>query len=187
MKASRFIALSLALAAASLPALADRGFAISPAAVAAAMKGAGIDASPDQIALLSDVVASTAEPVLRVQSVHPWGDHRFMVRIECATQTQCLPFMVSLHLAQDGEASLGWISRSIQATTAPHRIVAPSVLVHALSPATLLLDGDHVHIRLTVICLQNGAVGQIIRATDKTHHVVYSAEVTDNGILKGRL
>jgi hypothetical protein len=187
MKASRLLALSIALAAASLPALAARGYTISAAAVAAAMKGAGIDASPNQVTLLSNVLASTAEPQLRVQSVHPWGDHRFMVRIECATQNQCLPFMVGLRLAQADTVSLAWISQSIQPTRTTHRVVIPSVLVRAGSPATLLLDGDHVHIRLTVICLQNGGAGQIVRATDKSRRVVYSAEVTDNGILKGRL
>jgi flagella basal body P-ring formation protein FlgA len=60
-------------------------------------------------------------------------------------------------------------------------------VVKAGSPATLLLDGDHVHIRLSVICLQNGITGQTIRATSKDHTVVYTAEVVDGGVLKGRL
>jgi hypothetical protein len=40
---------------------------------------------------------------------------------------------------------------------------------------------------LSVICLQNGITGQTIRATSKDHTVVYTAEVVDGGLLKGRL
>ena len=46
---------------------------------------------------------------------------------------------------------------------------------------------DRVHIRLSVICLQNGAPGQMIRVTGKDRKLVFTAQVIDGNLLKGRL
>jgi len=59
--------------------------------------------------------------------------------------------------------------------------------VRSGSPATLMLDSDRVHIRLSVICLENGAPGQRIRVTGKDHRLVFTAQVIDGSLLKGRL
>jgi flagella basal body P-ring formation protein FlgA len=50
-----------------------------------------------------------------------------------------------------------------------------------------MLDSERVHIRLSVICLQNGAPGQMIRVTGKDRKLVFTAQVIDGGLLKGRL
>jgi flagella basal body P-ring formation protein FlgA len=55
------------------------------------------------------------------------------------------------------------------------------------SRATLLLEGDHVHIQVPVVCLQNGAVGQTIRVASPDHKQTYVAQVTGNNVLRGRL
>ena len=62
-----------------------------------------------------------------------------------------------------------------------------SVVIRSGSSAILELEGPHIHIRIPVICLQNGAAGQTIRATDKDHRRIYAAQVTDIAILRGRL
>jgi flagella basal body P-ring formation protein FlgA len=59
--------------------------------------------------------------------------------------------------------------------------------VRAGSPATLLLEGAHVHISLSVVCLESGAVGQTIRASSPDHRQVYKAQVVRDGVLEGRL
>jgi hypothetical protein len=41
-------------------------------------------------------------------------------------------------------------------------------VVRAGSRAILLLDGGHVHVRLNVVCLENGAAGQRIRVEART-------------------
>jgi flagella basal body P-ring formation protein FlgA len=50
-----------------------------------------------------------------------------------------------------------------------------------------MLDSERVHIRLSVICLENGAPGQMIRVTGKDHRLVFTAQVIDGSLLKGRL
>jgi hypothetical protein len=177
--------------AVALPAMAaSTRQAITPAEIAAAINNFGIPIAPQQVELLTNVVATTAHPRLRVESIQRWDNRKMMARLSCADSGQCLPFFVGLHLNQETPAN--------QQTPAPS-VAAPSFVaaaqpaatrtpaVRSGMPATLFLDGDHVHIRLTVICMQNGIPGQTIHARDKNHQMVYTAEVADTGILKGRL
>jgi hypothetical protein len=174
-------AATLAAAAALPAAAAPIRHAVTPAEVVAAMSNIGMQISPDQVTLLAEVVTSTGNPQLTVKSMQRWDDHRVMVRLECANREQCLPFFVGLRLSQEETSQAAALS-ALRTTT---KTAAPAVRIG--SPATLLLDGDHVHIRVAVICLQNGTTGQTIRATDKDHRVVYTAEVVDGGVLRARL
>ena len=53
--------------------------------------------------------------------------------------------------------------------------------------ATLLLEGDRMHIKVPVICLETGEVGHTIRVAAADHKQTYSAEVVDATLLKGTL
>ncbi|MGA7341571.1 MAG: flagella basal body P-ring formation protein FlgA [Terracidiphilus sp.] len=175
------------LAAAALPAWAGRGrFAITADEVAAALSNHGLQISPQQVVLLTGALASVAAPELQVKSVDRAGDQRAVARLECADSGQCLPFVVALHLSQsENTEPLPASSQRPARANAPNR--RSSFAVRAGSHATLLLDGAHVHINLTVICLQNGAPGQIIRATDLNRSQVYTVQVAEDGVLEGRL
>ena len=176
----------LVLAAAVLPAAAAPGrYAISAEQIAATVSQYGIAIAPDHVELLSGVVATTTAPRLSVRSVHSWGSERLMARLECESRAECLPFFVGLEVARgSGAAAAAQGKNTVPSTLTP----APkeSVLRKG-SPATLQLDGERVHIRISVICLENGAPGQIIRVTGKDHRLVYSAQVLAGGLLQGRL
>jgi hypothetical protein len=176
----------LIAAAIALPVLAAPAReAITPVEIAAAVNRFGIQIVPEQIVLLSNVVANKAHPQLRVESLQRWDKQRMMVRLSCANPGDCLPFFVGLRLTQDpGQQGVA------QLNATPTGIPEPSTQipkVRAGKLATLMLEGDHVHIRLTVICLETGTTGQTIRATDKDRRVVYTAQVADEGLLKGHL
>jgi hypothetical protein len=66
------------------------------------------------------------------------------------------------------------------------RIDAKSFVVRAGRPATLLLDGAHVHIRIAVVCLENGAAGQTIRVASKDHRQTYTAKVSRRSSIEGQ-
>jgi hypothetical protein len=179
--------LSCVIAAAiALPALAAPGReAITPVEIAAAVNRFGIQIAPEQIVLLSNVVATSAHPQLRVESLQRWDSQRMMVRLSCANPGECVPFFVGLRLNQDaGPQSIAQINATATGIPEPS---TQTPKVRAGKLATLMLDGDHVHIRLTVICLETGTTGQTIRATDKDRRVVYTAQVADEGLLKGHL
>lgn len=178
----RPVLIAFVCGAAALSARAGTGpYPITQEQIAAAVTGSGMRVSPDQVSLLADVVSSTARPTLRVQSIQPAGENRVIARMECAQAGQCLPFIVALRpdtIAIPAAAPDQAPSR--QQPNAPD-------LVRAGSSALLLLDGDHVHISLSVRCLENGKLGQTIRATSLDRHQFFMAQVVGDRILRGRL
>ena len=186
MRYDKLLGFSLAMGAAvaAVPALAAT-YPINTTQVAAAVNRMGVTVTPQQVTLLADVVATTIAPRLTVRSIEPWGPHRMTARVECESSDQCLPFFVSLNTghdsAEDANPSEAQTYQPVNGSPS-HRFV-----VRSGTPATLLLDGDRVHIRLSVICLESGAPGQTIRVTDRDHKMVFHVQVIDGTSLKGRL
>jgi hypothetical protein len=181
--------------AVSLPAAAEAGRTpITAGQVAAAITHAGIEIAPDQVTLLSDVVASTATPALKVESMQRWGQQRMSVRLGCAQEGECLPFYVAVH-PSPGETAPGAYGKAIQTAQLegpPVPLPRPNndrglSTVKAGSPVVLSLEGDHVHIQLVAICIDNGSIGQTVRVASRDHHEVYAAQVVDATHVRGRL
>jgi hypothetical protein len=187
----RFSMLSTAtlLAALALPATAEPGRVnITAEQVATAISGTGMNVSPDQVTLLTDVVARSSAPRLGVESIEPWGNHRMKVRMDCVNHEQCLPFYVSIRLKAEAATNAGGSQADQGSTEASLPDRDPKAFqVRAGSKATLLIDSGHVHIRLVVVCLENGAAGQKIRVECKDPHQTYIAQVMDGGVLRGSL
>jgi hypothetical protein len=177
---------SAAVAATAAPAPGHS--VITPAQIAAAINAAGMQIGVDQVMLLSDVVASTTFPKLKVESIEPWGDGRMRVRVDCAASEQCLPFYVAIRVGQAAPSRQAMAALASSSSVATGTgIDAKSFVVRAGAPATLLLDGAHVHIRIAVVCLENGAPGQTIRVSSKDHRQTYSAKVIDEAVLRASL
>jgi hypothetical protein len=177
---------AMALAAAPAPSRAP----ITPAQIAAAITAAGMQVSADQVTMLTDVAAASASPALLVESMQPWGDRRMKVRLGCAASEQCLPFFVTVRLGQPSAAQSAIAASStgiLRAGTLGSGTDPKSFVVRAGAPATLLLDGDHVHIRIAVVCLENGAAGQTIRVASTDHRQTYMAKVIDQAVLRASL
>lgn len=174
----------IVLAAAALPALAAPGrYAITTAQIAEAVSSNGMQISPEQVTLFTSVVASVANPELKVQSIDRAGGQGVIARIACTESGQCLPFLVALHV-KDGETYQAAPSRSTPAVS----MSRPSAIaVRQGATTALFLDGMHVHISLSVICLENGAPGQMIRATSLDRNQVFMVRVAGDGTLRGRL
>jgi hypothetical protein len=175
------------------PVIASAGrYSISAEQIAVAVGRMGVRVSPRQITILADVVATTPAPVLQVRSLERLDADRFMVRLECMNEENCLPFMAGIQVDKNEATQLASISSRgyLQSGAIPEPAQQPepgSVVIRSGSSAVLQLEGPHIHIRIPVICLQNGAAGQTIRATDKDHRRIYAAQVIDFGILRGRL
>jgi hypothetical protein len=162
--------------------------AITVAQVAAAIRDAGVNVSTDQVALLSDVVARTRAPALRVDSFGPWEGNLAPVRLECLTSDEGLPFVVTVRRSGTKNTEGGLVSSNPQPVRrSPVDPPKSKVVVRIGSAAVLLLDGGHVHIQLAVVCLENGAVGQTIRVTGRGHEHTYMAKVCSDGLLRGTL
>jgi hypothetical protein len=162
---------------------------ITTAQIAAAITDAGLKVSEEQVTLLADVVAKTSTPALQVQSMERWGDHRLRVRLACATSDQCLPFMVSVRCSQDcsPHPASGGARPMSAGVNETRRTIPGAYVVRAGSSATLRIDGGHVHIELSVICLENGAAGQTIRVASNDRSRTYTAQVVDGTLLRSVL
>jgi hypothetical protein len=183
MKQPRSILFLMFAACAVLPAAtASMRYAITAERIAEAVSMTGAQVVPEQVILPATIVASVPYPRLSVKSIDRTGDERATARLECAIPEQCLPFIVTLRMTADPsvESSHGRSTAILQSKASP-----PAV--RAGSPATLLLEGAHVHITISVICLESGAPGKTIRATDRDRRQVYTAQVVRDGLLEGRL
>jgi len=189
MKTWDLITILILGAAVALPAVAAPGRdAITTAQVAAAISGAGMQTSAQQVTMLTNVVATTNVPALKVQSMERWGDRGMKVRMSCANPEECLPFFVAVR-GNDANAAQSFSANSDRSSNA---IARPkhdpkSFVVRSGTPVTLLIDGDRIHIKLSVVCLENGEPGQTIRVASKDHKQTYLAEVVDGSLLRGRL
>jgi len=187
MKTWDFITTLTLGAAVALPAAATPGRdPITTAQVAAAISGTGMQTSAQQITMLTNVVATTSVPALKVQSMERWGDHGMKVRMSCASPEECLPFFVAVRGNGTNTAFSADSDRSSNAI-APVKHDPKSFVVRSGTPVTLLIDSERVHIKLSVVCLENGAPGQTIRVASKDHKQTYMAEVVDGSLLRGRL
>ena len=158
--------------------------------IVAAMNSMGLQIAPGQVSLLSNPVASTASPRLSVRSIERWNDARMMVRMECEDPEECVPFFVGVRTkpANTATAAVNIMDRPTPAVTPPvSRSSYAAPVLRAGSSATLLLEGSHIHIRLTVICLDGGSPGQTIHVTDPDRREVYTAQIIDGATLEGRL
>jgi hypothetical protein len=186
MKKLSLISSLMFAAAIVVPVAAAAGpHAITTEQIAAAVNVAGMKVSPDQVRLLTDVMATTRAPSLKVESIEQWGEHRMKVRIDCVNSDECLPFFVAVDWGAKESPAVANPADSpsiLRVKTGP-----ASFVVRAGSSAVLILEGDHIHIKLSVICLENGATGQTIRVSSLDHRLTYTALVSEGAILRGRL
>lgn len=183
-------------------------FPVMPEQVRLAMQGRNWPVEGVQVRLAAVITATVAKPSLEIDSVAPGAAHNAMLRLACRVHTECLPFFASVvwpadlpvpslsvrtestsrsafggHVADTGTADSPELQAgSISATNAP----APPA-VHAGSPATLLLNGARIHIRLHVVFAQGGHVGDTVRVTTPDRKQVYVAEVLTPELLQGEL
>lgn len=176
----------MVLAGAAAPAMAAGQYPISAAQIAIEINRMGMPVTPGQIRMPADVTAATESPALKVRSVQPQDGGEVLVRLECERAGQCLPFFVRVQTTS-GNSIANNVNEPARAMT-PVRIQSSQIpLLKNGATATLLLEGDHVHITMPVISLQNGAPGQTIRVTSPDHRKTYSAQVVNATLLKGRL
>ncbi|MDD1750226.1 MAG: hypothetical protein LUO89_10170, partial [Methanothrix sp.] len=125
-------------------------YPIGNAQIAASICSMGVPVRPGDVTLLAEVVATLPSPWLRIRSVERFDGDRIMVRMQCEDSRACLPFMVSLHADSNTADRLASISTFESMT--PRYVLQSSkpVLIRNGSSAILLLDSEHVHIRIPV-------------------------------------
>lgn len=152
--------------------------------VVSALNSSGISVAPSQVRLPGSVVAVTSTPVLDIRSIQPMADRSTVVRLECDDPSECLPFNVRLLPDKQNQTiSIGMakvLSRGRGFSRSP-------ILVRSGMHAILLLEGQHMEISIPVVCIENGSLGDTVRARGNGNLQIYTAEVVDTAVLRGRL
>lgn len=186
MSHQRVVAIVVLWAAASFPAASQsKRFSITRDQVAAAINGSGMQVSAGQVTLLSNVVSATGSPALKVESVEKWGEQKLMVRLECANPGECLPFIVTVRPSGGIPEPLG-LSPQLRPASFSAKTRGTDA-IRAGSAAVLFLEGPHVHIQLSVVCLENGSIGQSIRVATRDRRLTFTAEILSDSTLRGQL
>ena len=185
MMRNQSILWSVVIFGAALPATAATPghYPIDAGIVAATIRASGIAVSPEQISFPTEVVATKPAPALKLRSVEKIGGFEFSARIECIQSDECLPFFVAIRSGPESTEQTANDTRYVLPASAPRA----AIVVRAGTTVNLQLDGEHIHIRIPVTCLESGVPGQTIRVQDKSHRVVYTAQVVDATAVRGRL
>jgi hypothetical protein len=182
-------ALSLLLAAAGTSVRADDDdnprTPISRESILGALHSSGIGIEPGQMELLSGMTAAEPNPPLKVLSIDLLDADSDKVLLRCEHPNACLPFYVLVHWSRPkGEPSA---SSGPDAAPAQADLPAKDLLVRSGKTAVLILDGEYVHMRLPVLCLQNGGRGQRVRVISRDTKKRYLARVTGRGVVTSAL
>ncbi len=153
------------------------------------------------IKFATPVTSSAPAPQLVIQSASMTSPHETRLRMGCVISNECLPFYAYASWPENGptvDLPAVFEAKKLEAkkleakkleakkrsAPAPSRTEAS---LRAGTAATLMLEAGRVHIKLQVVCLEGGSVGDTIRVTGKDHKQSYSAEVVGSNLLKGSL
>ncbi len=193
MTRGELILVCTVFSAVTWPAVAAQArYSVGADQVATAIDTLGVRIAPDQIAILTDVATNAPRPRLGIRSVVQLDAGRFIFRLECENEADCLPFMARVQVDPDSAvrmsalfARLSLLKESFMGAAARPR--KDPIVIQSGSRAMLLLDSERVHIRIPVICLQSGSAGETIRVSTPDHRQNYRAQVVKDGVLQGRL
>jgi hypothetical protein len=172
-------------------------FALTTLQVARALSERGVQTEGKQVSLLARVVATEPDPTLDVLSVETLGSPqssvksriRSRVKLACRIAEKCLPFYVIVTWPE-GTAWAATIASSSSpvlrnAPAAGNGPLTSEITMPAGTHATLVIDDQRSHIRLSVVSLENGVAGHRIRVASPDHKQFYVGEVVSASLLKG--
>lgn len=155
--------------------------------VAQALAHAGIAIDSNSVSLAASVVASKANPemdVSNLQLIRTGVGQTLWVRLACRRSGDCLPFY----------ASLSW-NDSVLKLPIESRFVPSNLGLNSGSASTvssgermiMVIPSSRSRIQLSVVTLQRGNIGQIIRVATPDHKQFYQAEIIDATLVRGMI
>ncbi len=192
---SRAWLLSVMLAA-NLPAAHTQSprFSVTSEQVVAAMRGHAWSIEGVRITLPAAITTAVADPKLGIETASMLNTHEARLRVVCRVPAACLPFFATAVWPENVASISSPLDRSAEGGSRKAPLPSPdgggessAARLRAGSSATLLLEGDRVHIQVQVVCLQAGAAGERIRVATRDRKQTYVAEIVSATLLKGSL
>jgi len=169
-----------------------RRYELTVGQIAQTLSDKGIRTTDQEVSLLAKVVAPEPNPALDVLSVDPLNgqsvgahaEQRARVRMACHLPGRCLPFYA---IAKWTDGVVDYAASSSGASIASGIQVlkrSDAFTIRSGEYATLVMDDDRARIRVSVVSLENGVIGQKIHVASPDHKQKYVAEVVSANLLK---
>lgn len=177
---------------AQAPSQVQNRFLVTPHQVAQALSSSGVQTADEQVSMLAKVVTSDSSPLLDILSVQPLGvgesgkrsKSHSLVKLGCRLAGACLPFYT---IVSKPAAVLGLIPAvrvvSTEGGSAALKSQAPIVMRQG-AHATLVMNDSRMQVQVSVISLESGIAGHMIRVESPDHKQIYVAEVVSANQLK---
>jgi hypothetical protein len=132
------------------------------------------DALPRQLLIPRQAIAGS-ESKLKILAIK-WDAHHQSLnfQIRCDIPQDCGSFLV--------RAPMPSLPARLRSTPGP--LAKPLLVAHAGERAMLTMRSGSLVMHIPVVCLQPGAVGDVIRAHDRTSHKIFRASVVSAGKLQ---
>jgi len=135
---------------------------------------------PFALQILGPEVRVPDEARLQVTSVHAVaGVDNWLLRMECGSRLECLPFEVLLRLRGQRPSSLPAAPAGSPSAVPVNQVAAP--VVRAGQRVRLAEEVSGMRLSVTAVCLQAGVVGQRIRVRNLSSGRVVLARVRAAG------
>lgn len=161
-------------------------FSITSKEVVQAMESKQLPVDGVEVVLPAHISTTVAEPALDVASVAVVDSHNARLRMECQVRSVCTPFYAAVHWSSAKTLSPQQIM-SAHGAAIVAKAAAGQVMLRSGSTAMMLIDEDRLHIRMPVVCMQGGAVGDKVRVTTPNHRQTFEALILNAQELKGSL
>jgi len=186
------LAVVLLVATSCAYAAAPARFPVTSDQVVAAMRDRQLPIEGLHVTMPALITASIDHPSLNIESMTLLSPRNAQLKVSCRERGVCLAFYVSATWpAQSATVTLppGLGRTDVQTGEAKLERTATrsEPTLRAGSQATLLFEGDRLHIRMRVVCLQGGATGDTVRVSTPDHKQTFTAEILSPTLLKGSL
>ena len=194
MKSSVIVGLSAILLAGCIP--ATRSYAevqqkrhlVTTEMIVSAMQQRQLPIEGVQIRISAPITSVSANPMLDVQTVSLTGTGSAQLRLACRSRNDCSPFYVAANWPESTKQTT-----LTSAVANPAGKSVPAAETAALmdqsatpgKPAVLLIEDEKVHIRLRVVYLQSGSVGETVRVATPDRKQSFKAQMVSPTLLKG--
>ncbi len=163
---------------------------IQQQAAAAVVRDLHLDSSSGEVEqklqVLAPFTALPAGATVHVVSARPgFAAATWLLRLDCDSRRECLPFHAVLRTAQfDQPLSRPYQPVFRRSDVTETRGLSRTMLVRSGNAVELVEQLPGVRLRVHVVCLQSGGLGDRIRVENRETHRVLSATVAGHDLVK---
>jgi hypothetical protein len=184
-------------------------FPIERSQVEAAMVKGALQVDGAEVSIGASMTSAMPNAELVIESVTLIKPHSIRLRLVCSDRSACLPFLATATYPASVDVAkfVPGRSRPAQRMAGQDHAATPAAdsgksetqrgevavtsaagpVLRVGEPAMLEFDADRIHVRIEVVCLENGTTGNRIRVVTRDHKQNYVAEVVAPSLLKGEL